>query len=819
MLFKKGEDADAREPTRSRADELMAKAVPCDQTELMARVRERMRSLSLSTKSAAALIGIGSATLQDHLKGEHVRSDSAQKYEEWLAGRTGTTNVFALPTAEREGTFDLEDDALPPPPGKPRLVVDIFSGCGGLSLGFDLLDGGRQFRTILALDNQAAPIATLNRNASLFWHGERQVGRVTDLTEFLNGSEFLAFYLQHAADALDDRELQNGLDTLHGGRFPLFLDSIGAIDRQFVEELNAIRSTPEWAAACDALDRRAMNQTSVLHFHDRLRLPRPSSKVATLAPLLWSEPAAERAPANSRTSVSDPNWLAEARIEWDLEASAIGDRDAVPARGQLSSSSRRLASFAAFLDLPVVQQVRDIWVRWRAQRLETRNALFSDSNFTDGLQRLYAARAQVSVLVGGPPCQGFSRIGRGKIRSLRDAQVHAHSDDEAGDTRNRLFEQYVTVLGALRPHVFLFENVAHFKSVVKVGDQAFLATDLLAEAISGISNGEVHYDVASEVIDASRHGVPQTRQRYFMAGVRQTAERHPAQSPAPTCLRLRRVPEAPLSLALAGLPSPGVVGGDVRAKAAMSSLHNLTPEGDTRHSFTSWIRQVPPGGTHPPSAVDGHACRAPRSDDAAFFALMGPGRRWMDYRADDSETLIALRETLAALLALPEDALQDAGRLGGRTAPGLPSRSGLALLHSRLDGALPLRLLLEQIGTRVGAPHHLLGPNYLAKQEGNHGDWVARMDATRPAKTMVSHMGKDTYAYVHPWAPRTISVREAARIQTFPDWFAFGDAALTDAFKMIGNAVPPMLSHLIAGRVAQALHRLEAKATIHQMRS
>ncbi|MFT4053844.1 MAG: DNA cytosine methyltransferase [Novosphingobium sp.] len=781
---------------------------------------ERIRSLSLSAKAAAMLIGIGAATLQDHLKGEHVRSDSARKYEDWLAGRTGATNVFALPAVERQGIFNLEDDALPPPPEKPRLVVDIFSGCGGLSLGFDLLDGGRQFRTILALDNQAAPIATLNRNASLFGHGDRAVGRVTDLTEFLNGFEFLAFYLQHAAEALDDGDLRNELQALGGRRFPLFLDDISAIDRQFTKELNATRSQREWTAACNRLDRRAMNQTSVLHFHDRLRLPRPSSKVAALPPLIWSQPAGERAPATNRNmAAARPEWLADARVEWDTEVGAIVGREVVPARGQLSSSSRRLASFGAFLNLPVMQEVRDTWIRWRARRLEARSSLFCDAEFTEGLQNLYAARAQVSVLVGGPPCQGFSRIGRGKIRSLRDARVHAYSDDEAGDTRNRLFEQYVTVLGALRPEVFLFENVAHFKSVVKVGEQAFLATDLLAEAISRISDDEVRYDVTSEVIDASRYGIPQTRQRYFMAGLRQADSARSAQRSAAACLRLHRAQEAPLSLALAGLPSPSVVGGDLKAKTAMSALHSLAPDTESRHPFTSWVRQAQPGSAHAPSAVDGHACRAPRSDDSAFFALLGPGRRWMDYRADESETLVALRETLEALLALPEDVLEGVRKNSRRRDPAMPSRSALTMLHARLDGALPLRLLLEQIGTRVGAPHHLLGPNYLAKQEGNHGDWVARLDATRPAKTMVSHMGKDTYAYVHPWAPRTISVREAARVQAFPDWFAFGNAALTDAFKMIGNAVPPMLSHMIAGRVAHVLHRHETTAIVHPIRA
>ncbi len=50
-------------------------------------------------------------------------------------------------------------------------------------------------------------------------------------------------------------------------------------------------------------------------------------------------------------------------------------------------------------------------------------------------------------------------------------------------------------------------------------------------------------------------------------------------------------------------------------------------------------------------------------------------------------------------------------------------------------------------------------------------------------------------------------------MQSFPDWFVLGDAALTDAFKMVGNAVPPMLSHAIAGKVSHVLSRREARST------
>jgi site-specific DNA-cytosine methylase len=816
MLAAKGNELHGLGTVCSRADESMARVTPAEQDQLMARVRDRMRSLGLSAKSAATLIGIGASTLQDHLKGEHVRSDSARKYEDWLAGRSGATNVFTLPGAERQAELESERDTTPPPPDRPRLVVDIFSGCGGLSLGFDLLDGGRQFRTILALDNQAAPISVLNRNAAALGRGDHPVGRVADLTEFLNGTEFLAFYMDHAANALGDVDLRGDLDGLGGRALPLFLDAIGAIDRAFVDALNKIRSSRDWRAACDGLDRRAMNQTSVIHFHDRLRLPRPSSKVASLPPLLWSSPAAERAADSRRRRAADPAWLAEARIEWDEQAATFIERESAPARGQLSSSSRRLVSFAGFLGRPAMAAVRDAWIDWRARRLQARDALFCDAAFTSALQVIYEERAPVSVLVGGPPCQGFSRIGRGKIRSLRDARIHVQPDSAAGDARNRLFEQYVTVLGALKPQVFLFENVAHFKSVVKVGEQAFLATDLLAEAIERMSDGEVRYEVATETLDASRYGVPQTRRRWFMAGTRETVN-SVAGKLAATCLKLRRAPEAPLSLALAGLPAPTVVGGDLRADTAMAVQHPLGPAPAAGHPFADWVRRPHPGATQPLATVDAHACRAPRSDDAAFFGLMGPGRRWMDYRSDLSPTLEALGETLDAVLALPDEVL-DASAGGAAEGPRLASRAALTMLRERLDGSLPLRLLLEQIGERLGAQHHLLGANYMAKRDGNHGDWVARMDATRPAKTMVSHMGKDTYAYVHPWAPRTISVREAARIQSFPDWFAFGGTALTDAYRMIGNAVPPMISHLIASRVAHALHRREA-GTVVRLRS
>src|SRR5258708_16491908 len=301
--------------------------------------------------------------------------------------------------------------------------------------------------------------------------------------------------------------------------------------------------------------------------------------------------------------------------------------------------------------------VREAWVQWRARRLTLRTQLFGENRFATALQELYAARCPVSILVGGPPCQGFSRIGRGKIRSLRDARVQVHSDAEAIDSRNLLFLQYGMVLGAVRPSVFLFENVQHFQSTVKADGVEFQATEVLAEAIANMSNGEVTYEVSSGVLDASRHGVPQTRQRYFMSGVIRTDGAETAAREAENCLSIRRFPEAPLALALAGLPDPEMVGGVTTGSEAMKTSAPVTGPHVDAHPFTRWVRQPRPGTLESPHSVDGHAARAARNDDAAFFALMGPGKRWLDYRPDEATTIQELDAVIDAFPALPVGAL------------------------------------------------------------------------------------------------------------------------------------------------------------------
>lgn len=74
-----------------------------------------------------------------------------------------------------------------------------------------------------------------------------------------------------------------------------------------------------------------------------------------------------------------------------------------------------------------------------------------------------------------------------------------------------------------------------------------------------------------------------------------------------------------------------------------------------------------------------------------------------------------------------------------------------------------------------------------------------KMEADKPARTLMAHLGKDSYSHIHydSGQARTISVREAARLQSFPDGFVFR-GPMNPAFRQIGNAVPPLMAKAIA---------------------
>ena len=94
-----------------------------------------------------------------------------------------------------------------------------------------------------------------------------------------------------------------------------------------------------------------------------------------------------------------------------------------------------------------------------------------------------------------------------------------------------------------------------------------------------------------------------------------------------------------------------------------------------------------------------------------------------------------------------------------------------------------------------------------------------KMWREQPARTLMAHLGKDSYSHIHydSHQARTISVREAARLQSFPDGFAFS-GTMNPAFRQIGNAVPPLLAKAIAAHVMKTITTARQEGEAHEPR-
>jgi DNA (cytosine-5)-methyltransferase 1 len=114
------------------------------------------------------------------------------------------------------------------------------------------------------------------------------------------------------------------------------------------------------------------------------------------------------------------------------------------------------------------------------------------------------SRRTVDVIVGGPPCQSFSKLGR-----VRDP------DGMQNDPRNYLFEHYVKILNTYRPKVFVFENVTGILTQI-VKDTKIISIVLCELG----KHYKLLHDPESMLLDAVHYGVPQERTRLFIIGVR-----------------------------------------------------------------------------------------------------------------------------------------------------------------------------------------------------------------------------------------------------------------------------------------------------------
>lgn len=315
------------------------------------------------------------------------------------------------------------------------------------------------------------------------------------------------------------------------------------------------------------------------------------------------------------------------------------------------------------------------------------------------LHRSDLSKGDIDLVVGGPPCQAFSIVGRVKLFSLKGGPRTVNGFPATrfiNDQKNVLYKHFVRIVSELSPKYFIMENVRGLLSYRNGETVEMIKQDFR----------EIGYECKPLILDASKFGVPQKRMRVVFIG-NKLKEENPSHEDIP------EKSEVTVWEAISDLPFLEAGKGIDPTKYSRKS----------KSSYQRWARQNS-------RLLRNHVARPHRPLDIRAFRKLRPGEKWSD-----------LPVSIRRLYGYRDDVFQDK---------------------------------------------------------------MKRLCKNRPSWTVVAHLAKDGYMFIHPTQERTITVREAARLQSFPDSFVFSGSR-SDQFRQVGNAVPPRLAEAVGLCIADRL--------------
>ncbi len=398
------------------------------------------------------------------------------------------------------------------------------------------------------------------------------------------------------------------------------------------------------------------------------------------------------------------------------------------------------------------------------------------------LKELEARSAEkgVDLIVGGPPCPAYTRVGRAKLREVyRDPRAFKN------DPRATLYVQYLEYVRALKPLALVMENVPE---ILNWGGHN------LGEEICE-SLEDMGYRCAYTLLNAANHGVPQMRERFFLMAIHHTVGGEPA-FPKPT----RKVLFPPGYKGTRNFALHNVLR-DGQGKEGSRYVHPPVPDEDAPPPVTAQqaLADLPPLLDHTrgldrrgPRSLDGDLSygETPPSDYALFM------RRWPRFSSDSR-----LRDHVTRCLTERDY------RLFAKMAPGDDYPKAHALATSLFDKEVERLRRAESSPCEGTREYEQLRASFIPPYNpGKFPNKWRKMESDAPARTLMAHLGKDTYSHIHydSEQKRVISVREAARLQSFPDGFRFS-GKMNAAFRQVGNSVPPLLAWAIADDLLRCL--------------
>ena len=325
----------------------------------------------------------------------------------------------------------------------------------------------------------------------------------------------------------------------------------------------------------------------------------------------------------------------------------------------------------------------------------------------------------VDIIIGGPPCQAFSTVGRA-----------VSPDSMNNDPRNYLFENYLQILNHIKPKMFIFENV---KGILSAHPQGVKIFDIIVREMS--KTYKIVSDPKTILLNAADYGVPQIRERVILIGVRKDIDYIDTEDIYKSIEKThsddgKYLPQY-VTVGDAILDLPELQAGE--GEEIQKAKHN--------RRINAYLSRI----TNQSGLVYNHVARKHNDEDRERYRILSEHGNWQ----------------LKDLQTVRPD-----------------------LIHHD--------------------PKHF-GNRYTVQESG------------KPGRTVVAHLYKDGNLFIHPDSnqARTFTVREAARIQSFPDDFVF-EGSRTDQYKQVGNAVPPLMAEAFATTLGKFLDIIENKEKVSE---
>lgn len=392
--------------------------------------------------------------------------------------------------------------------------------------------------------------------------------------------------------------------------------------------------------------------------------------------------------------------------------------------------------------------------------------------------------AKTWALIGGPPCQAYSLVGRSRMIGVDKGKYEK-------DPRHFLYREYLQILADHRPPVFVMENVKGLLSAKLNQQSTFqkiladlqcpslamsttskgkqLSYKLFSVSKTGSGNLSNEPDPEDFIVRSEEYGIPQARHRIIILGIRSDVYQSDPDllQPAPR-ISIENV-LSDLPRLRSGLSKEGDTGEEWQ-KAVQSILNanwlgSVDP--DIRQALISSLKDI-----------DSNLTRG-----AAFIAIRVKPHAHEHWYVDKLLKGICNHETRSHIR---EDL----------------HRYFFASVYAQVKGRsptlkeFPKELLPDHDNVNEAIQNSLFNDRFRVQLRG------------RPSTTVVSHISKDGHYYIHydPIQCRSLTVREAARLQTFPDNYFF-EGNRTQQYHQVGNAVPPLLANQIAAIVYKILEK------------